>query len=201
MDFSLDYITSSNSLVRLFKIDNVQKLDEDIFKQGIIFAICVVGILTPVMEEFLNRYCLTSFTWNNTILPLNAGFIIVQLFNIESSAGLAIIIALSLSASIIIYNKIKKSPAFKTRLSRFYIKNYSLYFYTAAITFGVAHIGNFQIGHFIPVLPVVLVLPQIFAGLILGYIRIVMGIRWSIAFHCLHNLFIVTILFATHNLQ
>jgi uncharacterized protein len=198
MDSALEYITTRSYLLKIFHITNINTFDDDIYREGLVFAVIGVGMIAPAIEELLQRYYLTSFTWNNTILPLSFGFILVQLFNIESTIGLLIVISLTVILSILIYRGITKSPKFKIRFLRFYTKNYWLFFYTSSISFGVAHIGNYHIQHFVPILPVILVLPQIFAGLLLGYIRIVMGLRWSIAFHSFHNLVFVTFLFINH---
>ena len=67
-----------------------------------------------------------------------------------------------------------------------------------SIAFGAVHILNFKTENFIPLLSIFLVLPQIFGALVLGYIRIFMGLRWSILFHALHNLYFLILLFINH---
>ncbi|MEJ7587654.1 MAG: hypothetical protein WKI04_08840 [Ferruginibacter sp.] len=198
MDFTLDYIASMEFLLNAFHINNTNAFDEEIYREGFPFAVLVVGLMVPAFEEFLHRYYLRSFTWNNTLLPICCAFIFIQLLNIRSITYLLIIAIITLSISIGIYRLILKSEKVKKKLLQFYAINYWLFFYISAIAFGVSHIGNYNIKHFIPILPVILLLPQIFAGLLLGYVRIVMGIKWSIAFHSLHNLIVVTFLFINH---
>ncbi len=198
--FGLDYFFSGKYLAGLLKIKNVDSLEDDILKAGLTYAIITVGLIGPLIEEALMRYYLISFKWNYAVLPLFFGFLMIALFHIENTIALSIIIVASLLCSRLIYTKIKKSTTFKLRLIRFYINHYGFFFYLSAITFGVLHISNYQIEHFIPILPILLVLPQIFMGIVLGYIRITMGIGWSVAFHCLHNLFCISILFSTHHL-
>ena len=88
----------------------------------------------------------------------------------------------------------------KFHFLRSYINKYNLYFYLSAISFGAAHIAIYEFSHFIPLLPIFLVLPQIFGGLMLGYIRVFMGLRWSILFHALNNLFFLILLFINHKI-
>ena len=54
-------------------------------------------------------------------------------------------------------------------------------FWTSAVLFGLVHSFNFQAG-FKPVL-ILLTLPQMSAGVFLGYLRVRHGLRWSIATH------------------
>ncbi|MEH6680084.1 MAG: CPBP family intramembrane glutamic endopeptidase [Sediminicola sp.] len=66
-------------------------------------------------------------------------------------------------------------------------KNFSYFFYASAVLFGMAHLFNFQEGSHLLYLAPLLVAPQIVMGLILGYIRIKLGLHWSILLHSAHN--------------
>ena len=99
-----------------------------------------------------------------------------------------------------VYTRVLNYKKEKFHFLRSYINKYNLYFYLSVISFGAAHIGNYESAHFIPLLPILLVLPQIFGGLMLGYIRVFMGLRWSILFHALNNLFFLILLFINHKI-
>lgn len=195
INFILDLTSSNESLIKILKLKDSHFFEDDLLKKGILLAILLVGIITPFIEEFLQRYNLTSFLWNYRIMPFNLGIIIIQLFHIRTSTELLSIFAIGLFVAFFLNTCILKSPKYKIYFLRFYIRNYWLFFYSSAVAFGVLHIENHQIENFIPMLPILLVLPQIFTGLLLGYIRISMGLRWSILFHGLHNSFLVALLF------
>ena len=72
-------------------------------------------------------------------------------------------------------------------------QNFWIVYYLSAISFGLLHIGNIKMTRDSP-LSFVLVLPQIYGGLILGYLRLKFGIAESILVHMLNNT-IATILF------
>jgi hypothetical protein len=195
-DLGLEYIASGSYFEKLFHLVDTKAIEKLMLSEGILFTAFVTVILAPVLEEIRSRYYITSFRWNYAILPLSCCFILLKCFNIKwgvvfySAAGIASALA------VWFYVKLGKPSAFKIRLMKFYSRNYWLFFYCSALCFGLMHMGNFQVENFIPVLSVVIVIPQIFAGFILGYVRIVMGLRWSIAFHALHNLLAVVILFS-----
>lgn len=70
-------------------------------------------------------------------------------------------------------------------------KSFKLAFYASILLFGLIHISNFEDlhGHYWAV--PFLVLPQLFSGLFLGFIRIRQGLIWSILLHTMHNLVLV----------
>lgn len=197
IDFSLDWVSMNHWLIEMLNIKNANSQNEEVYREGFWFAILTVAILAPTLEELVQRSYLTSFYWNNYLAPINISFIIVILFNIRGNI-LFIIFGISLLISRIIFLQLKKNQKLKLFFLKFYSKNYFSYFYLSAISFGVAHITNYQINNFIPILPILLVLSQIFAGLMLGYVRISMGLRWCICFHILHNLIFLLIVFLNH---
>lgn len=198
VDSLLEYVTSSKYLVDTLQINNIDTLSEYIYSQGFVFAIIVAGVIVPFIEELTQRYYLTSFIWNSILLPLFLCFIVIELFHIRDIVWLSIFVGVCSVFSITIFLKIRKSNKYKYTFLRYYKKKFIVFFYISAIAFGVAHIGNYEIRHFVPVIPILLVVPQILGGVLLGYIRISMGLRWSIAFHSLHNLVSVAVLFITH---
>lgn len=65
---------------------------------------------------------------------------------------------------------------------------YPAIFYTAAALFALVHLGNYGI---LSLIAVPLVLPQLWAGLVLGYLRQQVGLIGSIAAHAVSNLCVV----------
>lgn len=70
-------------------------------------------------------------------------------------------------------------------------KNFTYAFYASVLLFGFIHISNFDTinGHYwaIPFL----ILPQLCAGIFLGFIRVKHGLIWAILLHAAHNLVLV----------
>lgn len=157
-----------------------------------------IVIIAPILEELIQRSYLTSFKWNNIFVPINIGLILIFLFQVRGYLLIILCLIVLVSCNII-YSKLLQNKKIKTKLLKFYSKNFKFYFYLSGISFGMVHIGNYEMEHYIPLLSIILVLPQIFGGLMLGYIRIVMGLRWSICFHALHNLVFLIFLFINHS--
>lgn len=64
-------------------------------------------------------------------------------------------------------------------------------FYISVFLFGLIHITNFEnIDGYYWLIPV-LIAPQLFAGFYLGFIRVKLGLIWSILLHAVHNLALI----------
>lgn len=73
---------------------------------------------------------------------------------------------------------------------------FKIVYYLSAVLFASVHLSNFESGFPLWLSPL-LVLPQFFAGLVLGYTRVRLGLFWSITLHALHNgLLIIPLLIA-----
>ena len=72
-------------------------------------------------------------------------------------------------------------------------KLFKIAFYFFTIIFGLVHITNFEITSTVLILTPILVLPQLFAGFALGFLRVRFGLRWSILLHCVYNIFFLSI--------
>ena len=68
-----------------------------------------------------------------------------------------------------------------------YKKSFKYIFYGFALVFGYIHIFNFEVSTSVILLSPILVAPQILLGLFLGYIRVKLGLIYSIALHALYN--------------
>lgn len=80
-----------------------------------------------------------------------------------------------------------RGPMYLFRNSKYF--GYIFYLFTLA--FGFYHITNFEINATILLLSPLLVAPQIIIGLLLGYIRVQLGLAWSILLHSLYNLVLI----------
>lgn len=200
VNFILDIISLNFWLINKLQITNIESHLKEIYSKGFWVGFVLIVIAPPIFEELSQRFYLKSFIWNNTFIPINIGLILICIFQIQGYY-LLILCPIILILSNVVYSKVINYKKAKYKFLRFYINNYKYYFYLSAISFGAAHIGNYESAHFIPILPIFLVLPQIFGGLMLGYIRVFMGLRWSILFHALHNLFFLILLFINHKIK
>ena len=80
-----------------------------------------------------------------------------------------------------------KKRADHARIEKFYRKNFQIIFYSLALLFGSVHLFNFLNLGEIWYLAIILVMPQLLLGLVLGYVRMFYGIVWAVLFHFLHN--------------
>ena len=196
-DYLLNLISSNSWLINNLKINNIETHVKEIYSKGFWYCFIVIVLVGPLIEELLLRSYIKSFIWNYCLVPINIGIIIIGIFQIRGYSLLVICPGI-LILNNLIFTKISNFKRPKLKYLKFYIKKYHFYFYLSAITFGTLHINNYQIEHLNPFLTIFLVLPQISAGLFLGYIRIFMGLQWSISFHALHNLFFLILLFINH---
>jgi Type II CAAX prenyl endopeptidase Rce1-like len=65
--------------------------------------------------------------------------------------------------------------------------HFRLYFYIAAFLFASLHITNYKPSLTVFALMPILILPQFFGGMMLGWLRTNLGIFWSILGHALYN--------------
>ena len=68
---------------------------------------------------------------------------------------------------------------------------FGLIFYLFTLLFGFYHITNFELTPTVLYLSPLLVSPQLFIGLLLGYIRIRLGLHWAILLHSAYNFALV----------
>jgi len=85
-----------------------------------------------------------------------------------------------------------------SRKFNFWNRIFPWHFHFTAICFALVHLGNFEKG--VSLLPwgILYTLPQLAIGLLLGYTRMVHGLKYSIALHSLYNLCFVILLFSKH---
>lgn len=69
--------------------------------------------------------------------------------------------------------------------------SFKIAFYAFTFIFGLVHITNFDITPAVLILTPFLVIPQLFAGLSLGFLRVRFGLHWSILLHCVYNSFFI----------
>lgn len=88
---------------------------------------------------------------------------------------------------VVILAPIIEEFAFRAPLALFANPRYFKYaYYISILLFGFVHIFNFERIPPVWIIPL-LVLPQLFSGIFLGFIRVKLALKWSIMLHAAHN--------------
>ena len=167
------------------------EIDHNKVMMGSPLETIIIGvILAPIYEEVIfrsllvfNKKSLIIFYVVATILIIlgiiNSKFIIISFL----ISYLAII---TLSISIFDIQKIQS-----------YINNHiAVFYYLSAFIFGLIHLNNFSGNlNYLILFSIIVTGPQIFLGLINGYVRLKYGLIYSIAIHMTVNLSILSYVF------
>ena len=78
-------------------------------------------------------------------------------------------------------------------VNRVWARRYKIVYYFSAILFGFVHIANYDATSMILIFSPIIVAPQFFAGLLLGYIRIRHGLISGFLLHAMHNAIFICI--------
>ncbi|MGB0564495.1 MAG: type II CAAX prenyl endopeptidase Rce1 family protein [Spirulinaceae cyanobacterium] len=151
----------------------------DEISPGALFFFAVVA--APIVEEILFRLPLCAGLVN-LVLPgsLLLGLGLLWLTPLGSSE---IVMIMALLAGFTLYLWRQRPPS--RAIAQVYQRCPRLIFYTLTLLFGTIHITNYesQVWGLLPLL----VLPQILAGLLFGFVRVRYGFGWAIALHAFHN--------------
>ncbi|MDA9554975.1 CPBP family intramembrane metalloprotease [Pelobium sp.] len=148
-------------------------------KERKIYLFLTVVFGAPLLEEIIFRYQLKN--WYLAFLCWAIVAALVFKIIIPSKPFISIIIALII-ITIPFYFKTKASQ----RIA-FIQKSFKYHFYSTAIVFGLLHVSNYdeplQYGWAV----VLLVLPQLFIGFALGYVRMRFGLKNAMLLHAAYN--------------
>ena len=72
-------------------------------------------------------------------------------------------------------------------------KKFKIAFYFFTLIFAFIHLTNFEITPYVLLISPILILPQFFTGISLGFLRVKLGLHWSMLLHCLYNTFLLSI--------
>jgi len=156
------------------------KFDDLLEQFNFLYIFILAVIIAPIFEEILFRYYI------NKPSLFVYGFLTALLFFIVYASfskmiGLYISIPL---AFLVIY--VISQDEIVDKLTRVYKDYFPYFFYFGAVLFAYVHIFNFD-GSMLWYHTPLLVFPQFFLALYLGYIRIRNGIQYSIFVHALNN--------------
>lgn len=150
--------------------------------QSMIKTILMALLIMPVIEESAFRLGLIYSKINFIISVSCLVFLSFFIFFNQSILRSAIIASVSF---IILHTTIQGKTT--SLLSTFFENYKNQMVWCSILFFGLLHANNFFLKEIIPILPL-LVLPQLFTGLICSYTRLNMGFRYSIIVHITFNL-------------
>ncbi|OAQ39060.1 hypothetical protein A5893_10300 [Pedobacter psychrophilus] len=150
-------------------------------KEKKIWLFLMVTVFAPILEELIFRYQLKNYYMSIVCYALLAIGLLYKIFTgltLFISIGLVVIIGFMV---IITFgnNHFKKHQLIS--------KLFHSHFYLTAICFGISHVYNYSnpFEYGFPI--ILLVLPQIFLGFILGYVRMRFGLLNSMIMHSAYN--------------
>jgi membrane protease YdiL (CAAX protease family) len=174
--FALVLVFLSTPIFSLLKFLNIldpgsNVLEDLLFDFSFIQLVFVIAIIGPIFEELIFR------------LPLRYKY--NYLFR-------SIVFLISATRLI-------PEEKLKDMVQRYWKRIFKYLFYFLAILFGFIHVTNFERFKDLWAWMPFLTINQLFAGFVLGYIRIKFGLIWSITYHSFYNLLFFGIAFLSLN--
>lgn len=152
-----------------------------VFNAWFVFAAIV---LAPLMEELLFRAGLRNVAYTLFIGPC---LIVLIRFQVSLVAGMFIAVTALIALVDHLRHKWHRRPGLVMQRGRAFVRLYPVIFWLYGMAFQLIHIGNFQSSGWETMLLPLLVLPQLFLGLLLSYIRLRQGLLHSMLLHALLN--------------
>lgn len=153
--------------------------------EAVIISILSSIIAAPLIEEFTFRGIFTRTKWIwflSILLQFRLVFLIFEQYFIGSQENIFIFGIILIFILFVKYSDVAIN--FTVNTTNFWIVLYT-------IVFAVMHLLNFTNLEINPLLYIFLIFPQLFIGIILGYIRITYGLRYSILMHACYNLIVL----------
>ncbi|MET1056446.1 MAG: CPBP family glutamic-type intramembrane protease [Pedobacter sp.] len=147
-------------------------------------------LLAPILEELIFRAQLKRFSGMLLFVSLIFGALLSA---IVKTYWALLISPLIFGILFITYRFTLAGSV--TRKFRFWKRVFPWHFHLTAVCFALLHLANFEKGIALLPLGLLYTLPQLSIGLMLGFTRMIYGLKYSIILHSLYNLFFVIVLF------
>ncbi|KQV87175.1 hypothetical protein ASD15_28450 [Massilia sp. Root351] len=147
--------------------------------------------IAPLLEELAFRAGLRNARYTLFIGP--ALFLVIR----AGSAPLALAVAAGFAVVALLdwlYRRHLAGPGLIMRRGRAFLRRYPLVVWTYAAAFAVIHIGNFEYSQQAAFLMPLVLLPQLFCGLVFSYLRIRHGLLYSMLLHAAYNASLCSVL-------
>ena len=192
MSFALDwagYDITKNEIVNFYT------------SEPIYIIILVAFLWAPISEEMTFRLGLKYSPYR---LGFNLGFVLLIILGLldpllgESISGVLnklhlvsgiflVFVYIVIAGGVGLGTGIYLKKLDQQKINKFYSHHFPLLFYLSAIIFAAVHLLNYLDLGEIFYMSILLVAPQFLVGLLLGYIRMIYGLFWSMIAHFLHN--------------
>jgi Type II CAAX prenyl endopeptidase Rce1-like len=173
--------------------------------ESILAAFIFTCVVAPLLEETAFRLWLVNkplqlsigtfgflFYYISSLIP---GSVVKSIFTTADSDNPLIILGTYLTILIlgvsVLYSIVRLKPI-QNKLTKLFQNRYKWIFYGSSFLFGVLHLSNYKFSWVIVALTPILVLPQIFGGVLLSYIRVTYGFWRGVLGHFMYNLFLLT---------
>ncbi|MBC7472117.1 MAG: CPBP family intramembrane metalloprotease [candidate division SR1 bacterium] len=173
--------------------------------ESILAAFIFSCIVAPLLEESAFRLWLINkplqvaigtfgflFYYISSFIPgsfLKSFFAFSELIN--PITMLAVYLAIYVVGVTTLYFIIKQKFV-QTKLAWLYSAYYKWIFFGSAVLFGLLHITNYKFSWIVVLLTPILILPQVFGGILLSYVRVKYGFWRGVVGHFLYNLLLLT---------
>ena len=177
--------------ISFFEFENIKTSTDGLeFYKNKWFLYLIPCLLVPIVEELSCRLFLKKSLINSYISLSLITFISILLFQNRKIYALDWYVLNTLVFSFVIWISLF---SFRKYLANIKIPDRTI-FYASAVLFSLLHLSNysFQINELPKYL--FLIIPQLFSGLLYGYIRITNGITYSILSHSIHNTILMFII-------
>lgn len=142
----------------------------------------LAAIAAPIIEELTFRMGLRFSKWNFVVMLAGLSLISIRvLMQLSLITGLLISLAISALSWIVLQNELLAS------LADLWRKRSLLIFYFLLLSFAAFHLSNYNFGDSFKPEYMLLVIPQLFSGVILSYARLKAGIISSSVLHIAGN--------------
>jgi len=146
-------------------------------------------LFIPLIEEAFFRFPLKYRRLTiNLLVPIILTIIVVYALDIRNSLVKIFISVLCLTILILF---VIKNKNVNTLLKRLWSENFNYVFYISTLLFALLHLTNYEYSTELFFLAPILILPQFFGGLLIGYLRIKSGFVWGLVFHMISNLLLI----------
>ncbi|SHF06468.1 hypothetical protein SAMN03080594_102488 [Arenibacter palladensis] len=163
------------------KVPDYKSLDHvpNPLKLRIVVALLQWGIVIGVTVGIINQ-------WLIGLLKMDLGEHAIEKFLENYSIFTLFLMAVVIAPAI-------EEILFRGPLIWFKNKTYFRYiFYASVLLFAAVHLNNFEMSGQVLYLAPLLVAPQLILGVFLGYVRVKLGLLWSICLHSLYNGILIT---------
>ncbi|MDL5511797.1 CPBP family intramembrane metalloprotease [Arenibacter sp. M-2] len=148
-------------------------------KLKIVLALLQWGIVIGVTIGMFNQ-------WLMGLLKIDLGEHAIETFLAKYSVISLFFVAVILAP--IVEETLFRGPLIWFRNTKYF----KFGIYASVLLFAAVHLTNFEMSRQVYYIAPLLVAPQLILGVFLGYVRVKMGLQWSICLHAMYNGVLIT---------